>query len=194
MIYAKVQGNVVREIIACDKTPPGYREFDDDAPIDVGDDIRFFDAQGFPLSAASAVTAGLITVSSNQVAVWEGGRYVVKDDYTAGNYWSKQTKALVKLSLGERPGTDITDLEPPHEKAKWQVDKWVIPEAAKAADARSKRDELLGGCDFIMLSDHPATNKAAWKTYRQELRDVPEQAGFPDAITWPTKPAEPKIR
>ena len=194
MIYAKVQGNVVREIIACDKTPPGYREFDDDAPIDVGDDIRFFDAQGFPLSAASAVTAGLITVSSNQVAVWEGGRYVVKDDYTAGNYWSKQTKALVKLSLGERPGTDITDLEPPHEKAKWQVDKWVIPEVAKAADARSKRDELLGGCDFIMLSDHPATNKAAWKTYRQSLRDVPEQAGFPATITWPTKPVEPKIQ
>lgn len=194
MIYAKVQDNVVQEIIACNKMPRGYREFDDDAPIDVGDDIRFFDSQGFPLSAAAAVAAGLITVGENQVAVWEGGRYVVKDDYTADNFWNKQTKALVNLNLGERPGTDITDLKPPHEKAEWKVDKWVIPTTAQAADARSKRDELLGGCDFIMLSDHPATNKAAWKTYRQELRDVPEQAGFPDAITWPTKPAKPKIR
>jgi hypothetical protein len=30
---------------------------------------------------------------------------------------------------------------------------------------------------------------AAWKTYRQELRDVPSQAGFPDSITWPTEPS-----
>ena len=194
MIYAKVQDNLVQEIIACNKMPPGYREFDDDAPIDVGDDIRFFDSHGIPLSVASAVAAGLITVGENQVAVWEGGRYVVKDDYTARNYWDKQTKILVNLNLGERPGTDITDLAPPHEKAEWKVDKWVIPKAAKAVDARSKRDELLGECDFIMLSDHPATNKAAWKTYRQSLRDVPEQAGFPATITWPTKPAEPKIQ
>ena len=193
MIYAKVQDNVVQELIACNKMPRGYREFDDDAPIDVGDDVRFFDSQGFPLSAAAAVTAGLITVGENQVAVWEGGRYVAKDDYTADNYWNKRTKALVKLSLGERPGTDITDTKPPHGNAEWQIDKWVIPTQAKAGDARSKRDELLGECDFIMLSDHPATNKAAWKTYRQELRDVPAQAGFPDTIKWPTKPATPKL-
>ena len=74
MIYTKVHNNVVQEIIACHEMPRGYREFDDDAPIDVGDDIRFFDAKGFPLSAAAAVTAGLITVGENQVAVWEGGR------------------------------------------------------------------------------------------------------------------------
>ena len=194
MIYAQVQDNVVQEIIACNKMPRGYREFDDDAPIDVGDDIRFFDSQGFPLSVAAAVAAGLITVGETQLAVWEGGRYVVKDDYTARNYWSRQTGALVNLPLGERPGTDITDLKPPHEKAEWKIDKWVVPTQAKAADARSKRDELLGECDFVMLSDHPATNKAAWKTYRQELRDVPEQAGFPEAINWPAKPAKPKIR
>ena len=42
MIYAKVQDNVVQEIIACNKMPHGYREFADDAPIDVGDDIRVF--------------------------------------------------------------------------------------------------------------------------------------------------------
>ena len=31
-------------------------------------------------------------------------------------------------------------------------------------------------------------DSAAWATYRQGLRDVPEQAGFPEDINWPTTP------
>jgi len=41
-----------------------------------------------------------------------------------------------------------------------------------------------------MLPDYPSTNKTAWKTYRQALRDVPQQATFPSNITWPTPPAK----
>jgi len=31
-------------------------------------------------------------------------------------------------------------------------------------------------------------DQAAWATYRQDLRDVPQQAGFPTTVVWPTKP------
>ena len=31
-------------------------------------------------------------------------------------------------------------------------------------------------------------DQAAWATYRQALRDVPEQDGFPEEVTWPSKP------
>jgi len=57
-------------------------------------------------------------------------------------------------------------------------------EAAKAA--RSQRDSLLAATDWTALSD--VTMSAEMATYRQALRDITAQAGFPHSITWPTKP------
>jgi len=39
-----------------------------------------------------------------------------------------------------------------------------------------------------MLPDYPLTDKTIWKTYRQALRNVPQQTPFPNNITWPTAP------
>ena len=56
--------------------------------------------------------------------------------------------------------------------------------------ARAMRDDLLKSSDLYMLSDFPITsaNKTAMETYRQELRDVPEQEDFPETIEWPVHP------
>lgn len=63
-------------------------------------------------------------------------------------------------------------------------------DAQKEADARSERNGLLKYCDWTVMPDSPLSDsdKTAWQTYRQALRDVPAQAGFPDNITWPNKP------
>jgi hypothetical protein len=53
---------------------------------------------------------------------------------------------------------------------------------------RLKRDFLLKECDWTQMPDYNGANKASWATYRQALRDVPTQSGFPWAIQWPTKP------
>ena len=55
-----------------------------------------------------------------------------------------------------------------------------------AEDVRKKRNEKLVATDWWMLSDHTATQSQI--DYRQALRDVPSQSGFPHTITWPTKP------
>ena len=55
--------------------------------------------------------------------------------------------------------------------------------ATLAASERSKRDELLKKTDHYGLSD--VTMSAEMTTYRQALRDVPQQADFPNTITWP---------
>lgn len=57
-----------------------------------------------------------------------------------------------------------------------------------AAIARAKRDSLLAATDWTQASDVPQATKDLWVSYRRALRDVPEQAGFPSEITWPTKP------
>ena len=58
---------------------------------------------------------------------------------------------------------------------------------ANAAEAvRADRDERLAKTDWMGLSD--VTMSADWTTYRQTLRDVPAQSGFPHTVTWPTEP------
>ena len=56
--------------------------------------------------------------------------------------------------------------------------------------AKTLRNAKLTECDWTQGEDSPLSDskKAEWQTYRQALRDVPSQAGFPDNITWPTKP------
>ena len=58
---------------------------------------------------------------------------------------------------------------------------------ALAQAAREKRNALLADSDWTQLTDAPV-DQAAWATYRQALRDVTQQSGFPWTITWPTQP------
>lgn len=60
---------------------------------------------------------------------------------------------------------------------------------ALAAQARAQRDALLSACDYYVMPDYPATDLEAVRAYRQALRDLPKQPGFPIEIIWPEKPA-----
>lgn len=77
----------------------------------------------------------------------------------------------------------------------WAVEK--IPEKTEEEklqeakeQARAKRDALLSACDYFVMVDYPASeeDKALVVLYRQALRDVPQQEGFPFDIVWPEKP------
>lgn len=78
--------------------------------------------------------------------------------------------------------------------------KWAISEmddeakAAKDAEAaknvRASRDAKLAECDWLVIkaAETGVPLVADWAAYRQALRDVPAQAGFPHNVTWPAKP------
>ena len=57
----------------------------------------------------------------------------------------------------------------------------------QAALVRQQRNGKLTACDWTQVADAPV-DKAAWATYRQALRDLPKEAGFPWDMTWPTEP------
>ena len=59
-----------------------------------------------------------------------------------------------------------------------------------AASARQKRDRLIATTDYLVTPDYPIESDrlAKVKIYRQALRDIPEQSGFPRTIAWPEKP------
>jgi hypothetical protein len=52
---------------------------------------------------------------------------------------------------------------------------------------RSVRDKKLADSDWTQVADAPV-DKAVWATYRQALRDITAQSGFPWTITWPDAP------
>jgi len=88
---------------------------------------------------------------------------------------------------------------PEGSRVKWTGSAWVMevipvepdpeePEPiAQDVIVRAQRDSLLAACDWTQVADAPV-DQVAWSTYRQALRDLPDQAGFPDNVTWPTKP------
>lgn len=80
--------------------------------------------------------------------------------------------------------------------ANW-ITNWVAvdmePEAIAALDAqqaasvRADRNARLAACDWTQLADAPG-DTLAWANYRQALRDVPSQEGFPWEVQWPVAP------
>ena len=82
------------------------------------------------------------------------------------------------------------------QQAKWNGVAWIledIPVEQPVADrldvaVRAKRDSLLAASDWTQVVDSPVS-QSSWRTYRQALRDVPAQAGFPSNITWPNEPS-----
>ncbi len=68
-----------------------------------------------------------------------------------------------------------------------QISTIVTTQAWKCV--RAIRDEEIAKTDWTQGSDVPTTLKNKWSTYRQQLRDVPQNNTDPDNITWPTKPS-----
>ena len=107
------------------------------------------------------------------------------------------------FSVGYQPVPDydptthkvVVSSQPSLVEGLWVLTKTVVAmtenevadyEDKKAAEARRTRNDKLSETDWCALSD--VTMSAEMTTYRQALRDVPQQAGFPHNITWPTKP------
>lgn len=66
----------------------------------------------------------------------------------------------------------------------WTDDKW-------ADMVRRKRDSMISGTDYYILPDYPSTPDGieAVKQYRQDLRDITLQSGFPRNVQWPSLPS-----
>lgn len=82
-------------------------------------------------------------------------------------------------------GVTVEEYEP---EASIPVD---LTDEEVAERMRLKRDKLLEASDFYMMIDYPSTEEGLIevKTYRQALRDITAQSGFPNEIKWPALPS-----
>ena len=128
-------------------------------------------------------------------------------DYSGEDYEIVETDADELLSYVDSEGKTFTyqqsghivsDFDGTHYHLKWDGSKIVKDDDALAAyqlsqkwkTVRLQRDRYLNETDWIVTKAKETNTNipAAWKTYRQALRDVPSQSD-PDNITWPTKPS-----
>ena len=90
----------------------------------------------------------------------------------------------------------IVDDTPQIIDGKW-TRVWTIREATeeelnirtelKSEEVRKIRNQLLFLTDWTQLADSPV-NSSIWSNYRQNLRDIPQQKGFPWEVEWPESP------
>lgn len=91
----------------------------------------------------------------------------------------------VNVSTGEIvqiPYTTEEQAEYDTKKAAWDAGA----NDRKAAEVRTERNAKISACDWRVMPD--VSNSDVWKTYRQALRDIPAQSGFPNNVTWPDAP------
>jgi len=92
------------------------------------------------------------------------------------------------IELPEFIGTAPSEWHKYHFQSKqWIEDK---PIEAIESEIKAKRKQLLFDSDWTQIPNNPLTTaqQEAWATYRQELRDIPNQSGYPYNVIWPTPP------
>ena len=89
--------------------------------------------------------------------------------------YDRLTQTIVRTAITEVNGAWVQS---------WTVSD--LPAEEASSNVRNRRDALLMETDWMALSDN--TMAPEWMSYRQSLRDITAQEGFPFSVVWPTKP------
>jgi hypothetical protein len=69
------------------------------------------------------------------------------------------------------------------------IDGETIPNEWRIERMKIHRNDLLTQSDWTQTADNPISNKAAWATYRQQLRDFPATWTPADTVEFPDPPS-----
>jgi hypothetical protein len=97
------------------------------------------------------------------------------------------TKHVLGPIFTDRPATDT---EPAQTAAEQEAAYKAQKDAEQSKAMREQRSQKLKETDWVVVK-HLERNEnipGAWEVYRQALRDVPTQQGFPWNVTWPEEP------
>jgi hypothetical protein len=86
------------------------------------------------------------------------------------------------VSIPEKPNQDYV--------FNYTTKQWEIDVNKLIFSITRNRNSLLLASDWTQLPNNPLTPElqAAWATYRQQLRDITSQSGYPTNVVWPTAP------
>ena len=131
-------------------------------------------------------------INENEYNIRQAGRithYLLKD----GRIWSvKESKFVTSVN----DTANVQKQEITLEELINALDFYHYPKGELktdeefASEVREQRDKLLDESDYLAMPDYPISEekKSAILSYRQSLRDISKQSGFPRNINWPVKP------
>ena len=166
--------------------------------VSVPSGFKVLNEEIVPMTLQEKVDAKLVTIDAEHVLDTKHGEPFIRE---------KTSNEKIRDGLSNRPkGYKIVENSSTYDglslsalSLKEQVEIGDITQQTadtiQALSMRAERDALLAGCDWTQAEDSVLSDekKAGWKTYRQALRDVPSQGGFPWVITWPVSPDEAKV-
>lgn len=124
---------------------------------------------------------GSFLIEGHRLILFDNVRQIIKDDKEFYMYDQYET------FLTPRPGIKKSIEDNPESWLRQAKNEEIVFLSARA---RIERDQLLADTDWLVIKtrEHNQSLPAAWKNYRNELRDIPEQTGFPYDIAWPEMP------
>lgn len=146
-----------------------------------------FPNTGFPVQ----LTEAIINDFGGDV-VFEGPQATGGDQYQYSQYAGVEqvdgkwyTKYILGPVFTDTTAEDGTVTTAAENEAAYKAMK----DAEQAKAIRQQRGEKLKETDWTQVADAPV-DKALWAAYRQALRDVTTQEGFPWTVTWPVEPGK----
>ena len=146
-----------------------------------------FPNTGFPVQLTEAIIndfGGDVVLEGPQASGGTVYQYSQRQgvEQIDGKWFTKYVLGPLFEDYTKEDGTVITAAEA---EAAYKAMK----DEEQAKSVRQQRGEKLKETDWTQVADAPV-DKAAWATYRQALRDVTAQAGFPWTVTWPVEPGK----
>ena len=115
-----------------------------------------------------------------------------KMTYKIGQIFEGEYTPEAAVWCNESGKAYIEEIEPQDGVRRFQIVKVPEPTDEEIAEqVRLERDRRIAATDYLAMPDYPLSEeeKAAVMVYRQALRDVPSQEGFPRVVVWPEVPS-----
>lgn len=131
------------------------------------------------------ITGQIVSVTNRTFALdLPQDRGIVPGSYDAETQYIDSTGQVQKLPPRPQDGGQY--------KVDWATKTWVpVVKPVTEDSVREQRNNLLSNIDRISATRYASLTESQQhelQTYRQALLDVPQQAGFPSSVTWPSKP------
>lgn len=125
------------------------------------------------------------------VEFYDNVKAIKQEDGITGQLSGAWELEKYSMDVSPHPGLEA---EIESDFAAWLKKAKQAEYSAEAARVRAYRDKLLAECDTAYCNAAnwaamPAANRAEWQTYKQALRGVTEQDGYPYLVAWPERPA-----
>lgn len=124
-------------------------------------------------------------------AVWENVEHTVMTVWFNNEQYQNMPYGI-NLSVPDE-STVYREIVEKYENGEFVPESYVEPPVdpdVVARNVRRERDNLISVTDYLIMSDYPISDedREAVKAYRQALRDITKQDGFPHDVVWPDKP------